>query len=375
MSLLMCNFCGVSKATSRSLNAHINRTHTKQNDYLKCYFCSRFIHTANLESHIVCHTKEQPYMCHFKCTSYSFKSSLDKHYKNCHSGFKLSTKPISVSCYFCGRNNKTPSCLENHLRTAHTLEKPFKCDFSKCLRTFPTRAYKNKHFINYCTENPRRRKDELKKITCYFCHVKLSRKHFYLHTNGHTGEKPFQCLNCNLWFSHPKVRNRHILLKHKSHLQHKCSFCGVSKVTLDELNRHIRLIHTKDGKKCKCYFCKKVFSLLVPHNHMVVHTNEFHHKCKFCPAEYRASESLKYHYFKSHAELVDARKIKSQFCVSCKICGDKFYSSQLLLTHVKSHQRNNKYFETEATSRKNNRGVPISELIDRAYRNCKVVPR
>jgi len=96
----------------------------------------------------------------------------------------------------------------------------------------------------------------MNKITCYFCHVKLLQRRFYLHINRHTEEKPFKCLHCNLWFSSAVVRDRHILNTHKIHLHHKCSFCGISKVTLDDLNCHIQRVHTKDGKKFKCYFCK-----------------------------------------------------------------------------------------------------------------------
>jgi len=373
MSEVKCNFCGVSKATTWLLNVHIRAAHTKDNNYFKCYFCFRSIRGSKLESHIGGHTEERPYMCHFKCKAYKWKSCLLRHYKNYHCGFKINTKPISLICYFCGRSHKTSFLLEDHLRAAHTYEKPFKCDIFKCVRTFSTSGYKNKHVIINCAKNPHRRKVGPNTTECYFCDVRLSRKHFHFHINGHTGEKHYKCLHCNLWFSRPVNRKRHIIAKHKMHLHHKCSFCGVSRVTLVELNTHIQRVHTKDGKKLKCYFCEKEFSHMIPNSHMVMHTNEFHHKCKYCHAQYRSSQQLKYHYFKKHPELVDARKIKSQFTNSCEICGDKFYTSELLLSHVRKHQRTNKYDETEAISRKKNRGVPISKLIGRAYRNCKVV--
>jgi len=153
--------------------------------------------------------------------------------------------------------------------------------------------------------------NELKIVTCYFCHVKMSRTQFYLHINRHTEEKPFNCLHCSYWFSRPTVRNRHILIKHKINIHHKWNFCGVPKVTLDELNRHIQRIHTKDGKKFKCFFCKKEFLQKVPCSHMVMHTNEFHHKCKFCHAQNKSNQQLQYHCFKNHPERVDETKFKS----------------------------------------------------------------
>jgi len=80
---------------------------------------------------------------------------------------------------------------------------------------------------------------------------------------------------------------------------------------------------------------------------MVKQTNEFHHKYKYCPAQYRAPESLKYHYFKNNPELVDANEIKSRFTFPCEICGDKFYTLDLLVTHVLMHKKTDKFDKME----------------------------
>jgi len=138
MSPFKCNFCGVSRATSALLNVHTRNVHTKDNNYIKCYFCPRSILSCKLESHVGGHTKKRPYMCHFKCKAYKLKGNLSQHYKKHHGGFKLKTERISTICYFCGKNYKTPHLVDNHLRGTHTLEKPFKCYFSKCLATFST---------------------------------------------------------------------------------------------------------------------------------------------------------------------------------------------------------------------------------------------
>jgi len=308
MSRFVCNLCGVSKANLWQTNFHIRHFHTKDNKCLKCYFCYSFVRGSELESHMRWHTKELPYMCRkcrFKCKAYNFKSSLLRHYKSHHSGYKINTSTISLKCYFCGRINRNVFFLQNHLRVALTFEKPFKCDISECTRTFPKHSYKYLHVNNFCTKNPHRKKDELKKITCYFCHVKLSRKSFYLHINGHTREESYQCSHCNLRLAHPQVRKRHILCKHNIHLHQKCNFCGVSRVTVGELNSHIRERHTKDSKKFQCYFCRKQFSRVVKTSHMVMHTNEFHYKCKYCPAEYKENKALQNHYFKNPPELLN----------------------------------------------------------------------
>jgi len=242
---------------------------------------------------------------------------------------------VSLRCYFCDKLHRKLSELENHLRS-HTEEKPFKCLFPLCPRTFGTSDYRKRHSVVACSYNSRKKK--AKGVSCYFCLVPLRNKStLYFHLRRHTKEHPHKCSQCHLTFSQLTVRSRHVLKVHRKGPQHKCPLCDVVKLTLGELNTHIRKWHTKDNKRFKCYFCNKNIDSAMEYKHIIVHTNEFPELCKYCPANFVTKPSLQYHYFWKHADLVNAEEIRSKFRFTCYFCEEKYFTSYLLGKHLRQH--------------------------------------
>lgn len=88
----------------------------------------------------------------------------------------------------------------------HTGERPYKCTFTLCEKTFVTRPSLVKHLRVHRQEKPH---------GCTVCTKRFATTyHLKLHMNTHTGAKPYECNQCDRAFTQLGTLKAHQLKAH-----------------------------------------------------------------------------------------------------------------------------------------------------------------
>ena len=207
----------------------------------------------------------------------------------------------------CGRRFAVPSRLQNHIRTQHTFEKPFKCeecderfftnrelamhlrshmcerdpelrvkcDFKDCEKYFSTHYYMRRH---------KRRNHSMKRWTCDWpeCgRVYKEKKSFDEHKRRHLGVREFKCNfeGCAKQFFKKQTLDKHFKTHSKRFV---CSWpeCNDRFALKDSLTSHLN--KHKNIKPFKCTFsgCEKAFygQPQLSHHNWSFHRDQFESK-------------------------------------------------------------------------------------------------
>ncbi len=191
--------CGKKFKTKGNLTMHKLSVHLKDKNH-ECNYkdCGKkFSLPSNLKSHILVHTGEKNYECKHKDCNKKFrtKGNLTMHKRSVH------LKERNHQCKLCLAEFSQKAHLDEHMRT-HTGEKPFKCDFKGCNRSFAKRG-----------------------------NLKLHQR------RAHTKEKPYKCRYCERTFASSGDRLTH----EKVHLgikNYKCDKCDKAFVSSGNLKKH-----------------------------------------------------------------------------------------------------------------------------------------
>ncbi len=97
-----------------------------------CDLCGK--QTANKKDTLVHimekHVKSKTFMCEICGAGYPFQYRLTKHINNIH------RKIRNQHCHLCEMKFHRYIDLRDHIRAAHTLEQPFKCEVEGCIKSF-----------------------------------------------------------------------------------------------------------------------------------------------------------------------------------------------------------------------------------------------
>uniref|UniRef100_A0A0A1WDL1 Zinc finger and SCAN domain-containing protein 12 n=1 Tax=Zeugodacus cucurbitae TaxID=28588 RepID=A0A0A1WDL1_ZEUCU len=236
-------------------------------------------------------------------------------------------------CPHCERVFARNVTLEKHIQAAHTNvpaeciaaiapkpteDKPIQCDH--CPRTFARHFALERHLkamhpsITTSADNLEsntnpaeiaKTKKTYKRGICPHCGRSFAQASLVIHIRRHTGEKPYQCDECQKGFP----RRQDLVVHKRQHTgerPHVCTVCGKSFTRPNKLSRHMR-IHT-GLRPYKCSECHKSFTqsndLRI---HMRRHTGEKPYKCNICNEAFISGTALKAHRMaNNHAAPPDA---------------------------------------------------------------------
>lgn len=191
----------------------------------------------------------------------------------------------------------------------------------ECDQKFVCAQILNSHVLNVHREEGRER------LRCTICNAQLKNKLTLTeHMNSHKGIKPYKCETCGLSFTQSSVYRTHLKI-HKGIRAFKCSYCDKRFRQNITRQNHEKSMHTKE-RPFKCELCEKTFVrsdalLLHTRRHKKIHT----HQCEICSLKFYCISAKRRHMVTHTGE----RKY------SCEICGYKYNRKDMLTVHMRKH--------------------------------------
>ena len=208
-------------------------------------------------------------------------------------------------------------------------KKEFVCHYTDCSEKFKSENRFNLHLWKH-------QKTE-KRFVCDFhgCDYKCnSNRRLVEHKRTHTGEKPYECTECDKTFGSKACLRIHMKYRH-SQLNEPmvCSLdnCNRQFNTMASFNRHQKIYHLMEKKfVCdhpNCRYKSSVKELLL--RHKKYHLEDRPHKCHFtgCDKSYKLKGTLTAH-LKTHTD---------QYSIKCSYnnCDKMFRANRDLKKHIR----------------------------------------
>ena len=200
-----------------------------------------------------------------------------------------------VTCHICDRSFTRFDTLENHVKSMHSNERPFQCQYSTCLKTFATQ-------------------------TALMNHLKV-------HTNG----RPYQCQECDASFSLLIEYKMHARQNHADTERLRCNDCYKVFPDVGSLENHRSVEHLFECEVCGKRFARLAYLQL----HIKVHSGEKVYNCSVCSQGFDSEIAYRQH-MRSHPRANRGKRFH------CQLCDKNFEAPSELIAHYHCEEHREK---------------------------------
>ena len=248
----------------------------------KCDICQKsFLTQSQVDNHkaVVHEKKSKNLICDVCGIVKASQNSLDLHKEYHHAQFNVTTQDLKKNCDKCQEEFDSPEVFEDHLRTCLDQLKDFKC--KECDLRWVSHLslelhiavshQKVNHVCHICghisqakwakNNHLKSKHDESFKQVCHLCsHVCPSQQAFKKHlaVKHGIGEMKYKCEQCGLKQFSLADLNNHKRISHTKDKLYCCEQCPKTFWAKSYLRSHVKIVH-EQYKPNKCDLCSEAY--------------------------------------------------------------------------------------------------------------------